>query len=88
MNNFYLHLNLDTKHTLPKHDVPDGIVNEVIYGLTGVNHESVSEFHGLGTGGAELSRNDNFATFRTGLHDKSEDTIASSAALASASSQV
>lgn len=53
-----------------------GVVNEVAGGLTGVNHETVGELHGLGTGGAELARDDNLATLRVGLHDEAEDTVA------------
>lgn len=35
-----------------------------------------SELHGLGTGGPELSRDDNLATLGARLHDEAEDTIA------------
>ena len=35
-----------------------------------------SELHGLGTGGPELSRNDNLATLGARLHDEPQDTIA------------
>lgn len=73
-----LHLNLDTKDTLPEHNVSDGIVNKVLCGLTGVDHETVGELHGFSTSSAELSGYNNFATLSTGLHDKSENTIASS----------
>lgn len=53
-----------------------GVVDEVLCGLTGVDHEAISELHGLGTGGAQLSGNDNLAALGTGLHDEAEDTIA------------
>ena len=69
------HFHFDTKDTLPEHDVSDSIVNIVSRGLTGVDHESVGEFHGLGTSGTELARNDNFATLGAGLHDETKDTI-------------
>jgi hypothetical protein len=44
-----------------------------------VDHEAVGELHGLGTGGAQLSRDDDLATLSTGLHDEAENSIAGSA---------
>ena len=70
-------LDLDTQDTLAEQDVAGGVVNEVVGGLTGVDHESVGELHGLGTGGTELSGDDNLATLGAGLHDETEDTVAS-----------
>ena len=75
----YAHLNLDTKDTLTEHDVPNGVVDEVKGRLTGVDHETVRELHRLGTRGTELAGDDNLATLGTGLHDETEDTIASPA---------
>jgi len=72
-------LNLYTEHTLPEHDVPDGMVDEINGRLTGVDHETVGELHGLGTGGTKLSGDDDFAALGTGLHDETEDTVASPA---------
>jgi len=69
-------LNLDTQYTLLEENVSDGVVNKVASGLTGVDHESVGEFHGFGAGGAELARDDNLTTLGTGLHDESENTVA------------
>ena len=57
--------------------MPDGVVDELLSGLTGVDHETVGELHGLGTGSTELARDDNLATLGTRLHDETEDTIAS-----------
>ena len=73
----HVHLNLYTKNTLPEHDVPDGVVNEINSRLTGVDHETVGELHGFGAGGTKLSRHDDFTTLSTGLHNKTKDTIAS-----------
>ena len=73
----YAHLNLDTKDTLPQHNVPDSVINEVLSGLTGVDHETVGELHRLRTGSTKLARNNDFATLGTRLHDEAEDTIAS-----------
>lgn len=69
-------LDLDTQHTLSEEDVTSGAVDEVLGGLTRVNHEAVGELHALGTGSTELTRDDNLATLGTALHDESEDTIA------------
>lgn len=72
-------LDLDTQDTLAEQDVAGGVVNEVLSGLTGVDHEAVGELHGLGTGGTELAGDDNLATLGAGLHDEAEDTIAGTA---------
>lgn len=72
-------LDLDTEDTLAKQDVSCRTVDEVLSGLTGVDHEAVGELHGLGTGGAELSGNNDLATLGTGLHDETEDTVAGTA---------
>lgn len=53
-----------------------GAVDEVAGGLTGVDHEAVGELHGLGTGGTQLTGNDDLATLGAALHDEAEDTIA------------
>jgi hypothetical protein len=52
------------------------VVNEVLGGLTRVNHEAVGELHGLGTGSTELTRDNNLTTLGTRLHDETENTIA------------
>lgn len=70
------HFDLDTEHTLSQQDVADSKVDEVDGGLTGVDHEAVGEFHGFGTRGAELARDDDLATLGAGLHDETEDTVA------------
>jgi len=69
-------LDLDTKHTLAEQDVASGAVNEVLGGLTGVNHETVRELHALGTSGPKLSRNNNLATLGARLHNESQNTVA------------
>lgn len=70
-------LNLDTQDTLSEENVAGSVIDEVLGGLTRVNHEAVGELHGLGTGSTELTGDDNLATLGTGLHDEAEDTIAS-----------
>jgi hypothetical protein len=69
-------LDLDTQNTLSEEDVTGSVVNEVLGGLTRVNHEAVGELHGLGTGSTELTRDNNLTTLGTRLHDETEDTIA------------
>lgn len=56
--------------------MPDGVVDIVDVGLTRVDHEPVDELHRLGTSGAELAGDDDFATLGARLHDESEDTVA------------
>lgn len=72
-------LDLDTKDTLAEENVASGAVDEVLSGLTGVDHEAVRELHGLGASSAELAGNDDLAALGAGLHDEAEDTIASTA---------
>ena len=42
-----------------------------------MDHETIGELHGLGTGGTKLSRDNDFTTLGTGLHNETENTIAS-----------
>lgn len=70
-------LDLDTENTLTHENVAGGGVDEVASGLTRVDHESVGELHGLGTGGTEFTRNDNLNTLGARLHNETEDTVAS-----------
>lgn len=72
-------LDLDTEDTLAEKNVASGGVNEVLGWLTGVDHETVGELHGLGAGSAQLSGDDNLASLGAGLHDEAEDTVASAA---------
>lgn len=69
-------LDLDTEDTLAEKDVTGGAVDELLGGLAGVDHEAVGELHGLGTGGTELSGDDDLATLGAGLHDEAQDTVA------------
>jgi hypothetical protein len=69
-------LDLDTEDTLAEQDVTGGAVDELLGGLTGVDHEAVGELHGFGTGGTELARDDDLATLGAGLHDETQDTVA------------
>jgi hypothetical protein len=71
-----LHLDLDTQDTLSEENVSDGVVDEVDSGLTRVDHETVGEFHGFGTGSTEFTGYDDLATLGAGFHDESKDTVA------------
>lgn len=72
-------LDLDTEDTLAEQDVAGGGVDEVVLGLTRVDHEAVGELHGLGTGSTELAGDDNLAALGVRLHDEAEDTVAGAA---------
>ena len=72
-------LDLDTENTLSEQNVTGSGIDEVFCWLTGVDHETISELHALGTSSTQLSGHDNLATLSTALHDESEDTIACSA---------
>jgi hypothetical protein len=69
-------LDLDTQDTLAEEDVAGSEVDEVLGGLTRVDHEPVGELHALRTSSTKLSGHHNLATLGTALHDESEDTIA------------
>ena len=64
------------KLTLAKEDVSDGAVDVDVGGLTTVNHQTINEFHALGTLAAEFARDNHFTALGTRLHDESENTIA------------
>lgn len=69
-------LDLDTEDTLAEQNVTGGAVDEVLGGLTRVDHEAIGELHGLGTGSTELTGDDDLATLGARLHDEAQDTIA------------
>jgi hypothetical protein len=69
-------LDLNTEDTLTKKDVTNSGIDEVASGLTRVDHETISELHGLGTSSTELARDNNFAALSTRLHDETKNTIA------------
>lgn len=72
-------LDLDTEDTLLEEDVADTDVNEVLGGLTGLDHVTVAELHGLSTLAADLSGDLDFAALGLGLHDGAENSVASTA---------
>ena len=74
MPKFLAHL--DTQDSLPQEDVTASGVDVVVAWVTGVDHESVHELHGLGTLTTELAGNYNLATLGSALHDETQHTIA------------
>ena len=67
---------LDTQDSLPQEDVTASGVDVVVAWVTGVDHESVNELHGLGTLTTELAGHYNLATLGSALHDEAQHTIA------------
>ena len=51
----FLVTHLDTQDSLPQEDVTASGVDVVVAWVTGVDHESVGEFHGLGTLSSQFS---------------------------------
>ena len=68
---------LDSKDTLSEENVSACDINVVVGWVSGVNHEAVDELHGLGSLSSQLAGNDNLATLGAGLHDETEDSVAS-----------
>ena len=54
----------------------DRVINKLARWLPRVNHEAIGELHAFGTSSTQLSRDDDLTTFRTTLHDETENTIA------------
>jgi len=67
----------DAQHSLAQKDVSDGGVDVLLGGVAAVNHETVHELHSFGSLTAKFAGNDHFASLGTGLHDESEDAVAS-----------
>jgi len=71
--------NFNAENALSQLDVLDGALHIVVDWVTRVDHEAVDELHGLGTLTAQLTRHDDLATLGARLHDKTKNTVASSA---------
>jgi hypothetical protein len=69
--------NSDTDNSLSHHNVTDGHIGVDLSGVTGLDHVTISELHSLGTLSSELSGDNNLATLGGGLHDESDNTVAS-----------
>ena len=68
---------LDAKDTLSEENVTAGHIDVVVCWVSGVNHESVDEPHGLGSLSSKLARHNDLATLSSRLHDETEITVAS-----------
>lgn len=55
-----------------------GCVDVVVHRVPAVDHQTIHEFHGLGTLTSEFARDDHLAALGAALHDEAEDTVASS----------
>mmetsp|Transcript_33998 Transcript_33998/g.49269 ORF Transcript_33998/g.49269 Transcript_33998/m.49269 type:complete len:201 (-) Transcript_33998:91-693(-) len=66
-----------TNNTLSKHDVPDGSVGVNLSSMSGLDHVTITELHSLGTLSSQLSRNNDLNTLSVGLHDETDNSIAS-----------
>merc|ERR1719333_616007 len=70
--------NLDSKDSLSQEDVSASHVNIIVDWVSGVDHQTINELHGLGSLSSQLAADHNLATLSSGLHDETEDTIACS----------
>ena len=68
---------LDSKDTLSEENVSACDIDVVVGWVSGVNHQTVDELHGLCSLSSQLAGNDNLATLGAGLHDETEDSVAS-----------
>jgi len=70
-------LYFDSKYSLSEEHVTRSGVNIIVGGLSGVDHQTVDEFHRLGTLSTQFAADHNFATLSSRLHDETEHTVAS-----------
>ena len=68
---------LDTQNTLLHQHMANSGVDVRANGVTGLNHVTITELHGLGTLSSDFTRNDDLATTGIGFHDESDNSIAS-----------
>merc|ERR1719251_774127 len=64
------------KHALSEEHVTASGVDVVVAGVSGGDHETVDELHGLGSLTAQLARHHPLAPLRPGLHDEAQYTVA------------
>ena len=72
-------LDLDTEHTLLDEDVADSLIDEFLAGITGLDHVTLLELHGVSTLLAKLTRDDDFTTLGTSLESTADDSVSSTA---------
>ena len=69
---------LDSKDTLSEENVSACDIDVVVGWVSGVNHQTVDELHGLGTLTTQFTRHDNLNTLGAGFHDETKNTVAGS----------
>merc|ERR1712066_940836 len=69
--------NFKTDDTLSKKHVTNGGIDILSDGVTGMDHETVREFHGFCSLSSQFTRNDDFTALSSGFHDESKNTISS-----------
>lgn len=62
--------------TLSKQNVTDSRINVVVNRVSAVNHQAIHKLHGLGSLTSQLTRDNNFTTPGSTLHDETQHTIA------------
>ena len=72
-------LHLHTEHTLLDEDVADSLIDEFLAGITGLDHVTLLELHGVSTLLTELTRDDDFATLGTSLESAADNSVSSTA---------
>ena len=72
-------LHLHSEHTLLDEDVADSLIDELLAGITGLNHVSLLELHGISTLLAELSGHNNLASLGTSLQSAANDSVSGTA---------
>jgi len=68
---------LKSDNSLSEEDVSDSGIDVLGDWVSGVDHKSVSEFHGLGSLTSQFTRDDDLTTLGSRLHDEAENTIGS-----------
>jgi hypothetical protein len=67
---------LNAQHTLTQQHMSGGRVDVVVARITGMDHQTVDEFHRFGTLTAQFARHDHFATLGARFHDEAQHTVA------------
>lgn len=72
-------LHLHSEHTLLDEDVAASLIDELLAGVTGLDHVTLLELHGVSTLLAELSGHDDLASLGTSLQSAADDSVSSTA---------
>ena len=68
-------LHLHSQHTLLHEDVTHSHIDELLAGVTGLDHVSLLELHGVGTLLTQLSRHNDLATLRSSLQSAADHSV-------------